>query len=39
MILVGIWANIEDIIVLLVLPEARSDVKGIYWVMKDLKKA
>lgn len=38
MILVGIWANIEDIIILFLLPEARSDVKGLYWVLKDLKK-
>jgi CDP-diacylglycerol--glycerol-3-phosphate 3-phosphatidyltransferase len=38
MILWGIWANIEDIIILFILPQARSNVKGLYWVIRDLKK-
>jgi cardiolipin synthase len=33
----GIWANIEDIIILLLLKKPRSDVKGLYWVIKDNK--
>ena len=29
----GIWACIEEILVLLVLPKMRSNAKGLYWVL------
>jgi cardiolipin synthase (CMP-forming) len=35
MISVGIWANLEDLIILLILKAPRSNVKGLYWVLKD----
>ena len=38
MIGLGIWANIEDIIILLLLKEPRSNVKGLYWILKSLNK-
>lgn len=36
-ICVGTWACTEDILVLLVLKEPRSNVKGLYWVLMDNK--
>jgi cardiolipin synthase len=32
----GILACIEEIIIVLLLPEAKTDVKGLFWVMKSL---
>lgn len=37
MIIVGMIAALEDIVILLILPEPRSNVKGLYWVLKDLR--
>jgi cardiolipin synthase (CMP-forming) len=37
MISVGCWANIEEIIIFILLKEPRSNVKGLYWVLKTRK--
>ena len=33
----GIWSFIEQLIILLILKELKSDVKGLYWVLKSVK--
>ncbi|MFL5752984.1 MAG: CDP-alcohol phosphatidyltransferase family protein [Bacteroidia bacterium] len=35
MTVIGCWANIEEIIIFLLLKEPRSNVKGVYWVLKN----
>lgn len=35
MTFLGCWANIEEIIIFLLLKEPKSNVKGLYWVIKD----
>ncbi|MBC8047437.1 MAG: CDP-alcohol phosphatidyltransferase family protein [Fimbriimonadaceae bacterium] len=34
-IIVGYWAKIEEIIIMLLLKQKRTDVKGLYWVLKN----
>jgi cardiolipin synthase len=34
MIIVGCWANIEEIVIFLLLKEPKSNVKGLYWLLK-----
>jgi cardiolipin synthase len=35
MTIIGCWANIEEIIIFFLLKEPKSNVKGLYWVLKD----
>lgn len=35
MIYFGCWANIEEIIIFILLKAPRSNVKGLYWVLKE----
>ncbi len=32
--IIGIYACIEELLIILILKEPRSDVKGLYWIMK-----
>jgi phosphatidylglycerophosphate synthase len=38
MVNLSLMAFIENLVIQLLIPEMRSDVKGIYWVVKDLSK-
>jgi phosphatidylglycerophosphate synthase len=38
MVNISLLAFIENLVIQLLIPEMRSDVKGIYWVVKDLNK-
>jgi phosphatidylglycerophosphate synthase len=38
MVNLSLMAFIENLVIQLLIPEMRSDVKGIYWVIKDLSK-
>lgn len=35
MITAGCWANIEEMIIFLMLKEPQTDVKGLYWILKN----
>ena len=37
MVNISLMAFIENLVIQLLIPEMRSDVKGIYWVLKDLR--
>jgi len=38
MVNLSLMAFIENLVIQLLIPEMRSDVKGMYWVLKDLRK-
>ncbi|MBC7865125.1 MAG: CDP-alcohol phosphatidyltransferase family protein [Bacteroidia bacterium] len=38
MVCVSCWANIEEIIIFILLKEPKSNAKGLYWVIKSVKK-